>query len=371
MSIPRESTWITNGIWGVISRCWILDPLLRPDAAGFLQTLKELEGKTQNWLPIDVKDLAGKVKRVYNSNYEVWIATYDTFWKQALGFKRYTNHYVRMDLLRSTYSAGWFSKTVPVAVKQPENMFHQPESIRHFKTEAYLASIRNEVAITAQLDHPNICKLLGIDSSNPGAPAMVFDYHSDLTLEKLLGERKPHFTEGLVIIEGLLSALEYMHGHQNGTVVHGDICAHNVYLTDDGLAKLSNFTSACQYVANEAEGRNTPFSSVVSGISGPTRWKSPEFYLNKGREDIPRPTVPSDLWSFGCLVMNILAGAPPYASANDAVAVAQMNAGVAPFSSEQYSEIDERTLALLKPLLSLDPAERPLAGQLLKELHSL
>lgn len=65
----------------MISRCWILDPLLRPGAAGFLQVMKELEGKAENWLPTNVKDLAGKVKRVFNTSNEVWIATYDTFWK--------------------------------------------------------------------------------------------------------------------------------------------------------------------------------------------------------------------------------------------------------------------------------------------------
>jgi hypothetical protein len=77
----RQASWITNGLWGVISRCWILEPSLRPNATGFLQVLKGLEGRTENWLPSTVNDLAGKVKLVAPNDDTAWMATYITFWK--------------------------------------------------------------------------------------------------------------------------------------------------------------------------------------------------------------------------------------------------------------------------------------------------
>jgi hypothetical protein len=61
---PRSSSWITNGIWNTISRCWTIDPLLRPSATVFLDFLRQLEGRQESWIPINVEDLSGKVKQL-------------------------------------------------------------------------------------------------------------------------------------------------------------------------------------------------------------------------------------------------------------------------------------------------------------------
>ncbi|KAG8733950.1 hypothetical protein FRC11_014549, partial [Ceratobasidium sp. 423] len=61
-SVYHRYTWITNGIWGAIAKCWRQDPLLRTSAKDFLELLKTLEGRKIPWLPITVVDLAGKVR---------------------------------------------------------------------------------------------------------------------------------------------------------------------------------------------------------------------------------------------------------------------------------------------------------------------
>ncbi|KAG8741376.1 hypothetical protein FRC10_002941 [Ceratobasidium sp. 414] len=60
-SVDRNACWITNGLWSAITRCWTVDPLLRPSAKKFLNVLKGLEGRKHEWLPLDVADLAGKI----------------------------------------------------------------------------------------------------------------------------------------------------------------------------------------------------------------------------------------------------------------------------------------------------------------------
>lgn len=61
--VPRQSSWITNGIWSQISRCWTLNPLLRPSAERFLSVMNELgDAKRESWIPVGVRDLAGRVK---------------------------------------------------------------------------------------------------------------------------------------------------------------------------------------------------------------------------------------------------------------------------------------------------------------------
>lgn len=79
MIISRESSWITNGIWSLISKCWTVDPLQRPSARVFLSFMKNLKGRDKSWMPVGVKDLAGKVERGDPVEDQLWM--YQTVWK--------------------------------------------------------------------------------------------------------------------------------------------------------------------------------------------------------------------------------------------------------------------------------------------------
>jgi hypothetical protein len=83
--IPRESNWISNGIWHTINKCWSLDPLLRPSAAVFLRTMERLNDRNESWKPEGVMDLAGKVKKADQVHDQmgigmVWANRSQTIW---------------------------------------------------------------------------------------------------------------------------------------------------------------------------------------------------------------------------------------------------------------------------------------------------
>lgn len=61
--VPRESNWISNGIWHTINQCWSLDPLLRPSSTAFLRKMEQLKDRNESWKPEGVIDLAGKIKK--------------------------------------------------------------------------------------------------------------------------------------------------------------------------------------------------------------------------------------------------------------------------------------------------------------------
>ena len=79
MIIARESSWITNGTWSMVSKCWTVDPLQRPSARVFLSFMNGLGGRGQSWMPVGVKDLAGKVERGDPVEDQLWM--YRTVWK--------------------------------------------------------------------------------------------------------------------------------------------------------------------------------------------------------------------------------------------------------------------------------------------------
>ncbi|KAF8594175.1 kinase-like protein [Ceratobasidium sp. AG-I] len=366
--VSRQSSWITNGIWTTVNKCWTLDPLMRPSANSFLRFLRDLEGRSEGWLPIDVADLAGKVKEVDPVANQIKMARYRTIWKQYdSGRKGFREHPVHMNVVRTTYTPNWYSKAIPVAVKQ---VFCYPASMKSIDPVPYVSSIRQEVAITAQLDHPSISKFLGIDSSHEKVPSMVFEYCSELHLKAWLESPRNNFQDAIKIIYELGSALAYLHDHPNGTIVHGNIQPLYIFLTSDGRAKLQNFTSAFQYTARS--NKITPLSLVASTTWGESRWRCPEYYKEDYENHVPLPTVASDMWSFGCLILNVLTKQPPFHTLKaTADAVAQLNAGIAPYSIAQRSELNNQVQSMSNQLIDFNPSNRPLMKDLLKNLSSL
>ncbi|KAG8722567.1 hypothetical protein FRC09_006084 [Ceratobasidium sp. 395] len=370
--VPRESSWITNGIWDLTSKCWALNPLLRPSAGGFLRALKGLDGKSQNWIPPNVKDLAKKIQRVDLKENWVPMALYDTTWRQYNTRQGVKVYEVRMILVRNTYTPNWYSKPAQVTVKQ---VFLGWTSSQWLDPRSNNPSVRHEIAIMAQLDHPNICKLIGIDTSFGQVPSMVFESFGDRTLDRYLDEQhklrqEMNFSEMIRIFKELVSALAYIHEHPNGTIVHGSVYPQHIFITDSGHVRLTNFTSAFQYIVNRSQ-IPAPLSSVVSTPYRFSHWQSPEYYRNfqdENADHIPLPTIFSDIWSFGCVLLSTFARDLPFFSMGVSEAVEKIREGASPCPPEQYSLLDPRIVSLVRSILVQDPAARPSAREILQSL---
>ncbi|KAL5631799.1 hypothetical protein ACGC1H_000007 [Rhizoctonia solani] len=115
-----RSTWITNGLWNAIGRCWRKDPLQRPNATAFLKLLFQLEGREIPWLPVDVIDLAGKLKFSSARDQQNNPTPKCRFvWKR---FSRTNSDIIEevniiISLHEAIYVPKWYSKATPVVVK--------------------------------------------------------------------------------------------------------------------------------------------------------------------------------------------------------------------------------------------------------------
>jgi len=90
-----------------------------------------------------------------------------------------------------------------------------------------------------------------------------------------------------------LLALEFLHLNY---VVHGDIKAANVLLDKDGNAKLADFGNASiLYLIGDSEMKY-----------GTIRYTAPE-NMTSGKQ-----TLKGEIWSFGCLVLEMATGKKPY-----------------------------------------------------------
>ncbi|KXN87111.1 Tyrosine-protein kinase CSK [Leucoagaricus sp. SymC.cos] len=100
-----------------------------------------------------------------------------------------------------------------------------------------------------------------------------------------------------------MSGLDYLHGLQ---LVHGNLKSENVLVSNQGVARLTDFGLYAEAIAAMAT-RHT-HTATKSG-NFPALWTAPEV-LQGDRST--RPSSASDIWAFGCLLYLITCRRTPY-----------------------------------------------------------
>ncbi len=157
---------------------------------------------------------------------------------------------------------------------------------------------RREARAAAALDHPNIAKVLEI-GEHQGHPFLAMPLYEGETLKKRLDradEIAPMpLAEIVSIAAQLTSALETAH---SAGIVHRDLKPANLMLTRGGRLKLLDFGLAVW----EGSSRLTDSGGAVGTLA----FMAPEQL--RGEEVDAR----ADLWSFGAVLYEMLAGRPPF-----------------------------------------------------------
>eukprot|EP01025_Chloroclados_australasicus_P033324 TRINITY_DN3394_c0_g3_i2.p1 TRINITY_DN3394_c0_g3~~TRINITY_DN3394_c0_g3_i2.p1 ORF type:complete len:1167 (-),score=114.54 TRINITY_DN3394_c0_g3_i2:813-4313(-) len=162
-----------------------------------------------------------------------------------------------------------------------------------------LAGIVQEIELLKSLKHPNIVKYFNSFLSKRHL-YILLEYMDNGTLSQVL---KPgefgSLAEPLVAmyIIQVLEGLMYL--HQQG-VVHRDIKGANILMSKAGDVKLADFGVAT--TRDEIEAAGTLSDQVV----GTPYWMAPEVI------EMTSVTSACDIWSVGCLIIELLTGSPPY-----------------------------------------------------------
>jgi len=158
-----------------------------------------------------------------------------------------------------------------------------------------LESIEMEIRLLQNLDHPNIVKYLDSIRSDDVLNIML-EFVENGSLSSLLVKFGGKFPEQLVshYITQVLKGLQYL--HQQG-VIHRDIKGANILSTKEGQVKLADFGVATKL--NETRKSD----SVV----GTPYWMAPEIIEMTGQQ-----SSACDIWSVGCVTVELLTGKPPY-----------------------------------------------------------
>lgn len=171
---------------------------------------------------------------------------------------------------------------------------------RGFDGRVAQTRFRAERQILANLEHPNIARLLDGGSTEDGQPYFVMEYIQGLPLDQYCDDHRLPVTERLRLFRTVCSAVQY--AHQN-LVIHRDIKPGNILVTTDGVPKLLDFGIA-KILSADASGASVETSPMLRLFT--PSYASPEQLLD---EPI---TTASDVYSLGAVLYELLAGRRPY-----------------------------------------------------------
>jgi serine/threonine protein kinase/tetratricopeptide (TPR) repeat protein len=205
--------------------------------------------------------------------------------------------------------------------------------------------IRREAQAMGRLgDHPNIVAVYDF-GEHGGQPYMVLPLLAGGDVDDLIEKAPDHrlpLDKAIGIAKGVCSGLAF--AHSKG-IIHRDLKPGNVWLSEDGIAKIGDFGLA---VAVDLS-RLTQSGMVVGTVA----YMPPEQAM--GGEVTPK----TDLHSLGAMLYEMLAGRRPFIG-EDALAVIGQHINTPPVSPAWHrADLPPAFEALIMQLLEKDPNKRP------------
>jgi serine/threonine protein kinase/peroxiredoxin len=207
-------------------------------------------------------------------------------------------------------------------------------------------SLLAEARTAASLNHPNICIIHAVDSSQ-GAPMIVMEFVDGRSLAQMRGEQSLPASEAAALARQVAEGMAAAHTHG---VVHGDLKPANVLVTPGGTAKIMDFGLARRHRTAIHEADTVLWDPVASGgLSGTPAYMAPEQAAGGS------PTPPSDVFSLGLILYEMLTGR--YAREEETLLA--MLRGIAREDPERYAaQVPEPFAGILRQALATDPAKR-------------
>jgi serine/threonine protein kinase/tetratricopeptide (TPR) repeat protein/TolB-like protein len=177
----------------------------------------------------------------------------------------------------------------------PEDLMHDPDRRRRFLQEAQAAS---------SIEHPNVAVIYDADEAG-GQTFIAMELIRGQKMSDWLAHEHPTVTHALELAIEIASGLARAHDRQ---IVHRDLKPANIMVTSDGHAKIIDFGIAklVESAAKAADETRVSQDTAAGLVLGTMTYMSPE----QARGD--KVDHRSDVFSFGIVLHEMLAGKPPF-----------------------------------------------------------
>lgn len=159
------------------------------------------------------------------------------------------------------------------------------------------------------------------------------------------------FEEELVrnFVKQILTGLNYLH---TKGIIHRDIKGANILVDNKGGVKISDFGISKKKVTDNLFGMN---KKVRQSLQGSVFWMAPEVVKQEPY------TRKADIWSLGCLIVEMLTGEHPFPTLNQMQAIFKIGSSASPTIPD---DISDNAKDFLRQTFETDHAARPSAAVL-------
>lgn len=158
----------------------------------------------------------------------------------------------------------------------------------------------HERQILANLQHPLISRLLDGGTTEDGQPYLVMEYVEGLPIDVYCERHQLSIRQRIELFRKVCEAVHY--AHQN-LVVHRDLKAGNILVTERGTPRLLDFGIAKLLESEKSPGH---FATVAGNAPMTPAYASPEQFLGDAI------TTACDIYALGILLYKLLCDHMPY-----------------------------------------------------------
>jgi tetratricopeptide (TPR) repeat protein/tRNA A-37 threonylcarbamoyl transferase component Bud32 len=217
---------------------------------------------------------------------------------------------------------------------------------------------KREIQVAAGLHHPHIVPVLAAGETD-GLPFYTMPFVEGESLRGRLARGALPITEAVGVLRDVAKALAFAHQH---SVVHRDIKPDNVMITGSS-ASVTDFGIAKAISAARGEASNSATLTQMGTSLGTPAYMSPEQAAGD-----PTTNHRTDIYSFGVMAYEVLAGRPPFhALTPQKLLAAHMSERPAPIS-DLRPDIPQALAELVMRCLEKDADQRPQNAALIAQV---
>ncbi|KAG5363709.1 Serine/threonine-protein kinase BCK1/SLK1/SSP31 [Yarrowia sp. B02] len=224
--------------------------------------------------------------------------------------------------------------------------------------EVGVGALHAEVGTMKNLDHFNIVQYLGFETMQDHTYNLFLEYVPGGSVGSCL-RNHGRFAENIVrfLTRQILEGLAYLHGCG---ILHRDLKSDNLLLDLDGVCKISDFGIS-------KKSRDIYSNDAEMSMQGTIFWMAPEVIHNVIHNEKQGYSAKVDIWSLGCVVLEMFAGRRPWSNDEAIGAMYKLgNSRLAPPIPEDTKKfVSDDAKDFLDKCFIIDPEQRPTARQLL------